>query len=86
MRSSRCWHGHGSAPTTDCAGCSTYADDVQWHDGTPLTAHDVEFTFNRVIYNDDFQASSRASFEFRSFNAETGQWEQSQMTVAHWTT
>ncbi|MYH97368.1 MAG: hypothetical protein F4129_12780 [Acidimicrobiia bacterium] len=57
-------------------------DDVQWHDGTPLTAHDVEFTFNRVIYNDDFQASSRASFEFRYLNDETGQWEQSQMTVS----
>ncbi len=56
-------------------------DDVQWHDGTPLTAHDVEFTFNRVIYNNDFQAASRASFEFRFLNAETGQWEESQMTV-----
>lgn len=56
-------------------------DDVLWHDGIPLTAHDVEFTFNRVIYNDDFQASSRASFEFRFLNDETGQWEQSQMTV-----
>ena len=56
-------------------------DDVQWHDGTLLTAYDVEFTFNRVIYNDDFQASSRASFEFRFLNEETGQWEQSQMTV-----
>ncbi len=56
-------------------------DDVQWHDGTPFTAHDVEFTFNRVIYNDDFQAASRASFEFRFLDSETGQWEQSQMTV-----
>ncbi|MDE0604535.1 MAG: ABC transporter substrate-binding protein [bacterium] len=56
-------------------------DDVQWHDGTPFTAYDVEFTFNRVIYNDDFQAASRASFEFRFLNDETGQWEQSQMTV-----
>ena len=56
-------------------------DDVQWHDGTPFTAHDVEFTFRRVIYNDDFQAASRASFEFRFLNSETGQWEQSQMTV-----
>ena len=56
-------------------------DDVQWHDGTPLTSHDVEFTFNRVIYNDDFQAASRASFEFRFLNDDTGQWEQSQMTV-----
>ena len=56
-------------------------DDVQWHDGIPLTAHDVEFTFNRVVYNDDFQAASRASFEFRFLNEDTGQWEQSQMTV-----
>ena len=56
-------------------------DDVQWHDGTLFTAYDVEFTFNRVIYNDDFQAASRASFEFRFLNDETGQWEQSQMTV-----
>ena len=56
-------------------------DDVQWHDGTLFTAHDVEFTFRRVIYNDDFQAASRASFEFRFQNSETGQWEQSQMTV-----
>ena len=56
-------------------------DDVLWHDGAPLTAHDVEFTFNRVIYNDDFQASSRASFEFRFLDDATGQWEQSQMTV-----
>ena len=56
-------------------------DDVRWHDGTPFTAHDVEFTFRRVIYNDDFEASSRASFEFRFLNSETGQWDESQMTV-----
>ena len=31
-------------------------DDVRWHDGTPFTAHDVEFTFNRIIYNDDIDA------------------------------
>ena len=27
--------------------------DVTWHDGQPFTAHDVDFTFNRIIYNDD---------------------------------
>ena len=27
--------------------------DVRWHDGQPFTAHDVGFTFNRIIYNDD---------------------------------
>ncbi|WP_420624537.1 ABC transporter substrate-binding protein [Candidatus Poriferisodalis sp.] len=57
-------------------------DDVLWHDGTPFTAHDVDFTFNQVIYSDDFNASSRATFEFRYLNPDTGQWEQSEMTVA----
>ncbi|MXW42858.1 MAG: ABC transporter substrate-binding protein [Acidimicrobiia bacterium] len=56
-------------------------DDVRWHDGTPFTAHDVDFTFNQVIYNDDFNASSRATFEFRRLNTATGEWEQSPMTV-----
>ncbi|WP_420623195.1 ABC transporter substrate-binding protein [Candidatus Poriferisodalis sp.] len=57
-------------------------DDVLWHDGTPFTAHDVDFTFNQVIYSDDFNASSRATFEFRYLNPDTEQWEQSEMTVA----
>ena len=56
-------------------------DDVRWHDGTPFTAHDVDFTFNQVIYNDDFNASSRATFEFRYLN-DDGAWETSKMTVA----
>ena len=57
-------------------------DDVKWHDGAPFTAHDVEFTFNQVVYSDDFDASSRATFEFRYLNSDTGEWEQSQMRVA----
>ena len=56
-------------------------DDVRWHDGTPFTAHDVDFTFNQVIYNDDFNASSRATFEFRYLN-DDGEWETSKMKVA----
>ena len=28
-------------------------DDVRSHDGEPFTAHDVDFTFNRIIYNHD---------------------------------
>ena len=56
-------------------------DDVRWNDGTPFTAHDVDFTFNQVIYNDDFNASSRATFEFRYLN-DAGEWETSKMTVA----
>ncbi|MDE2991206.1 MAG: ABC transporter substrate-binding protein [Chloroflexota bacterium] len=55
--------------------------DVTWHDGQPFTAHDVDFTFNRLIYNDDIAASSRASFEFRVFDEETGAWRESPMTV-----
>ena len=57
-------------------------DDVRWHDGTPFTAHDVDFTFNQVIYSDDFNASSRSTFEFRFLNPGNGQWEESKMTVA----
>ncbi|WP_419838405.1 ABC transporter substrate-binding protein [Candidatus Poriferisodalis sp.] len=56
-------------------------DDVLWHDGTPFTAHDVDFTFNHVVYNDDFNASSRATFEFRYLNDDE-EWEVSNMTVA----
>ena len=55
--------------------------DVRWHDGEPFTAHDVEFTFNRIIYNTDIPASSRATFHFRFLNEETGEWEESPMTV-----
>ena len=56
--------------------------DVQWHDGQPFTAHDVDFTFNRIIYNDDIPASSRSSFNFRFRDEESGQWKEAQMTVA----
>ena len=53
--------------------------DVQWHDGQPFTAHDVDFTFNRIIYNDDIPASSRPAFTFRYL--EGGEWTQGRMTV-----
>ena len=55
--------------------------DVRWHDGTPFTAHDVDFTFNRIIYNHEIPASSRPSFHFRVLNEETGVWEESPMSV-----
>lgn len=55
--------------------------DVTWHDGEPFTAHDVDFTFNRLIYNDDIGASSRPSFEFRVFDEESATWRESPMTV-----
>ena len=55
--------------------------DVRWHDGEPFTAHDVAFTFNRVIYNHDIPAAARASFHFRFLNEETGEWEEAPMTV-----
>ena len=54
--------------------------DVKWHDGQPFTAHDVEFTFNRIIYNDDIPASSRPAFTFRYMKA--GEWTEGRMTVA----
>ena len=55
--------------------------DVQWHDGAPFTANDVDFTFNRIIYNPDIQASSSPSFHFRFFDEETNTWEEKPMTV-----
>ena len=55
--------------------------DVTWHDGEPFTAHDVEFTFNRIIYNHDIPASSRPAFHFRFLDEESGRWEEEPMTV-----
>ena len=53
---------------------------VLWHDGEPFTAHDVEFTFNRIIYNDDIASGSRETFDFR-FLDDDGEWQQAEMTV-----
>jgi len=36
--------------------------DVQWSDGQPFTARDVEFTFNSLINNDDIPNSARDIF------------------------
>lgn len=55
--------------------------DVTWHDGTPFTAHDVDFTFNRIIYNDDIPTNDRATFTFRYIDEETGEWTEGRMTV-----
>ncbi len=54
--------------------------DVAWHDGQPFTARDVEFTFNRIIYNEEIPASSRSAFIFR-FLDENGEWVEDTMTV-----
>ena len=55
-------------------------EDVRWHDGTPFTAQDVAFTFDRIIYNDDIPASSRPAFTYRYLNDE-GAWEEAGMAV-----
>ncbi|MDE2930870.1 MAG: ABC transporter substrate-binding protein [Chloroflexota bacterium] len=55
--------------------------DVTWHDGEPFTAHDVEFTFNRIIYNDDIPTNDRAAFTFRYIDPESGEWTEGRMTV-----
>ncbi|MYH49806.1 MAG: ABC transporter substrate-binding protein, partial [Gammaproteobacteria bacterium] len=55
--------------------------DVRWHDGEPFTARDVEFTFNRIIYNPDIPTSARAAFQFRYLD-EAGAWQEAPMTVA----
>ncbi len=56
-------------------------EDVTWHDGTPFTAHDVEFTFNRIIYNEKINSSDRATFNFRFLDEATGTWTEAGMTV-----
>ncbi len=55
--------------------------DVKWHNGEGFTAHDVDFTFNQIIYNDDIPTSDRSTFNFRFLDEETGQWEEAKMTV-----
>jgi peptide/nickel transport system substrate-binding protein len=37
-------------------------EDVLWSDGTPFTADDVVFTFQKLIYNPDIPSSSRDIF------------------------
>ena len=53
---------------------------VTWHDGQPVTAQDVDFTFNRIIYNEDIPASARAAFTFR-FPDANGGWREEPMAV-----
>ena len=55
--------------------------DVRWHDGVPFTAHDVEFTFNGIIYNQEIGASARPAFNFRFLDEDTGTWTEEPMTV-----
>ena len=55
--------------------------DVTWHDGTPFTADDVDFTFNRIIYNEEIDTSVRATFNFRFLDETTGTWTEAKMTV-----
>ncbi len=56
-------------------------EDVAWHDGTPFTAHDVDFTFNRIIYNEEIKPPAAAAFNFRFPDEATGTWTEARMTV-----
>ena len=49
--------------------------DVRGHDGTPFTARDVEFSFDRIIYNYDIPASDRSVFLFRFIDT-NGEWQE----------
>ncbi len=46
--------------------------DVRWFDGEPLTADDVVFTIERIIYNDAIQTSWRFSWLLDDTDPETG--------------
>ena len=56
-------------------------EDVRWHDGRQFTAADVEFTFNRIIYNEDIPTPDRSTFNFRYLDDDTGEWKEAPMTV-----
>ncbi len=56
--------------------------NVRWHDGSPFTARDVDFTFNRIIYNDEIPTGSRDQFTFRFIDTESGRWKEERMSVA----
>ena len=55
--------------------------DVSWHDGEPFTARDVDFTFNRIVYNDDISTTDREAFIFVYVDEATGEQTDGRMTV-----
>ena len=55
--------------------------DVSWHDGEPFTARDVDFTFNRIVYNDDIPTADREAFTFVYVDEATGETTDGRMTV-----
>ena len=55
--------------------------DVVWHDGEPFTAHDVDFTFNRVVFNDDIPTNDHETFTFVYEDETTGEQTEGRMTV-----
>jgi peptide/nickel transport system substrate-binding protein len=50
----------------------TLRDDVTWFDGEPLTADDVVFTMNRIVYNNDIPTSSRFAWQLEDTDPATG--------------
>ena len=46
--SSACWPPIGT-PTTTRRGCSTWCDNVTFHNGETFTADDVKYTFERIL-------------------------------------
>lgn len=48
-------------------------DDVTWFDGKPLTADDVVFTMNRILYNNDIPTSQRYAWQLEDVDPATGQ-------------
>lgn len=48
-------------------------DDVRWFDGVPVTARDVDFTFNRLIFNEQIPTSSREVFRLEVRDPATGE-------------
>ena len=49
--------------------------DVKWRDGQPFTAHDVKFTYDRVVENHDSASVSHYVYHLQVFDEETGTWQ-----------
>ena len=50
----------------------TLRDDVTWFDGKPVTADDVVFTINKLIYNERISTSWRSSWQLKDKDPKTG--------------
>ncbi|MBI4229588.1 MAG: ABC transporter substrate-binding protein [Planctomycetes bacterium] len=52
-----------------------------WSDGAPLTAHDVAFTFEKILFNESIATTSREAYRLEVRDERTGETRQAFMKV-----